>query len=157
MNIPSILLGGALVYLVLNKKKSSPATSLIVSRPGYKLKNCNTFIIENDTQSAWYAFKEGMKHTSEDQMLKSVFGGKDCIKNVKDKSQSNLEFIYKLWVYYFAGALRENKMIFENVKLGLYVMRNQFQQMGVDTSKWYNEGSIKSIIAAYEKGQSENY
>jgi hypothetical protein len=156
MNIPSILLGGALVYLVLNKKKSSTTTSLIVSRPGYKLKNCNTFIIENDTQAAWYAFKEGMKHTSEDQMLKSLFGGKDCVSNIKDNSQKNAKFAYDLWLFYFAGGLMENKLLFENVKLGLYVMRDQFQKLGVDTSKWENENNIKSIIAAYENGQSEN-
>ena len=157
MNIPSILLGGALVYLVLNKKKSSPATSLIVSRPGYKLKNCNTFIIENDTQSAWYAFKEGMKHTSEDQMLKSLFGGKDCVANLKDKSEKNLKFAYDLWLFYFAGGLMENKLLWENVAIGLSIMRQQFQKMGVDTSKWETEDNIKSIIAAYENGQSENY
>ena len=157
MNIPSILLGGALVYLVLNKKKSSPTTSLIVSRPGYQIRNCNTFIVTNKEEGLWYSFEEGMKHASEDQMLKSLFGGKDCISNVKDKSQSNSEFIYKLWFYYFAGALRENKLLLENVKLGLYIMRDQFQQLGVDTSKWYDEGSIKSIIAAYNNGQSENY
>jgi hypothetical protein len=157
MNIPSILLGGALVYLVLNKKKSTLTTSSVVSRPGYQIKNCNTFIIENDTQAAWYAFKEGMKHISEDQMLKSLFGGKDCVSQLKDKSEKNLKFAYDLWLFYFAGGLMENKLLFENVVIALSTMKQQFQQMGLDTSKWENEDNIKSIIAAYENGQSENY
>jgi len=157
MNIPSILLGGALVYLVLNKKKSTSTTPSILSRPGYQIKNCNNFIILNKEEGLWYAFKEGMKHTSEDQMLISLFGGKNCVSNIKDTSQKNAKFAYDLWLFYFAGGLMENKLLFENVKLGLYVMRDQFQQMGVDTSKWENEDNIKSIIAAYENGQSENY
>lgn len=156
MNLPFLLAGGVIAYLVINKQKATSSKSSLISKPGYQIKNCNTFIINNKEEGLWYAFKEGMKHTSEDQMLKSVFGGKDCINNVKDKSQSNLEFIYKLWFYYFAGALKENKLLFENVKLGLYVMRDQFQKIGADTSKWYDEGSIKSIIAAYNNGQSEN-
>lgn len=156
MDLVKILLASTIVYVMVNKNKKS-STNFIISRPGYKIKNCNTFIIENETKAAWYAFKEGMKHTSEDQMLKSLFGGKDCIANLKDKSEKNLKFAYDLWLFYFAGSLMENKLLFENVKLGLFVMRDQFQQMGVDTSKWENEDNIKSIIAAYNNGQSENY
>ena len=156
MNIPSILLGGALVYLVLNKKKSSSTSSLIVSRPGYQIKNCNTFIIINKEEGLWYAFKEGMKHTSGDQMLKALFGGKDCVSNIKDKSEKNLKFAYDLWLFYFAGGLMENKLLWENVVAGLSVMRQQFQKIGVDTSEWETEDNIKSIIAAYNNGQSEN-
>lgn len=156
MNIPSILVGGALAYIILSKKKSTSTTSSIVSRPGYQLKNCNTFIIENENQAVWYAFKEGMKHTSEDDMLKKLFGGKNCVNKIKDKSEKNLKFAYMLWLFYFAGALMENKLIFENVALGLKVMRQQFGMMGVDTSKWENEDNIKPIISAYENGQSEN-
>ena len=78
MNLPFLLAGGVIAYLVINKQKATSSKTSIVSKPGYQVKNCNSFVIKNENEATWYAFKEGMKYNSDLEVFTVLLGGLDC-------------------------------------------------------------------------------
>lgn len=156
MNLPFLLAGGVIAYLVINKQKATSSKSSLISKPGYQIKNCNSFVIKNKNEATWYAFKEGMKYNSDLEVFTVLFGGLDCFLKMKDKSEEACDFVYMMILYYFAGAFKESKITLDKVASMLKELRYDISLEGIDTSEWYTEENIKPIIAAYNNGQSEN-
>ncbi len=163
MNLPIILIGGGLLYVLLNKKSStntnplkkesnstqSNNSNVIGSKEiGYTIQNCQLTIYDSD-KALEYAFEQGRqlvikKSLSANELKIKLIG--DCLSTIQKRtclfsSTKNAHFIFDLIRYGYSGAYSEGA----GTIMGMTQMLKDFisdikkEFKSIDTSNWTNE------------------
>lgn len=159
MNILPLLIGGAIIFAVMqNKKSPSPIlqkSSKFGSKEiGYEIINCNKVIIHDEKVAFNHAYLLGID--TQNKMLKGEVTGYsadillmgDClteleVSNEKDgliiikkffKDKKTIKFVFNLYRYFYSGMISIDNSLIEIETNRLIYFKSLFKKLGYDVS-----------------------